>query len=92
MSDENEWSISFDPRTDEDLDTGVMKQLLAPYVLSVKKKSPHRYELLLDDELSESPQMGEVITNVILLLGEHYPDGLVVGHLENEPEAEDDEG
>jgi hypothetical protein len=90
MSDENEWAISFDPRTDEDIDIGAMREILAPYVLSVTRKSAHRYELILDDELPDMPQMGEVITSVIMLLGETYPEGLVVGHIEAEAEIGED--
>ncbi|MCV9964694.1 hypothetical protein OIU34_22650 [Pararhizobium sp. BT-229] len=86
MSDENEWALSFNPRTQEDLDVDALKEALAPYVVSVTRKSEHRYELILDDELPDSPVMGEVITNVILMLGELYPDGVVVGHVDNEPE------
>lgn len=91
MSDENDWAISFNPMTDERLDPDEVKTNLAPYALSVKHKSAHRYEILLDDELPDSPPMGEVITNVIFLLGEHYPQGVVVGHLENEPEIVDED-
>jgi hypothetical protein len=86
MSDENEWAISFNPGIKEDLDVDAVKEALAPYVLSVTRKSEHRYELILDDELPDNPAMGEVITNVILLLGERYPSGVVVGHVDNEPE------
>jgi hypothetical protein len=86
MSDENEWALSFNPGMAEDLDLEALKEALAPYVLSAKRASEHRYELILDDELPGSPPMGEVITNVIFLLGELYPDGVVVGHIDNEPE------
>jgi hypothetical protein len=86
MSEENEWSLSFNPMTDEDIDLVAFKDALSPYVLSVTRKSQHRYELILDDELPDNPPMGEVIENVIFMLGEIYPAGVVVGHLDNEPE------
>jgi hypothetical protein len=86
MSEENEWSLSFNPMTDEEIDLVALKDALAPYVLSVTRRSEHRYEVILDDELPDNPPMGEVITKVIFLLGEIHPDGVVVGHLDNEPE------
>lgn len=89
MSEENEWSISFNPMTEDELDLDAFKEALSPYAVSVKHNSQHRYEIVLDDELPGSPPMGEIITRVIIMLGEHYPDGVVVGHLENEPEIAD---
>ncbi|MCS4089029.1 hypothetical protein [Rhizobium sp. BK176] len=86
MSEENEWSLSFNPMTDEDIDLVAFKEALSPYVLSVTRKSAHRYELVLDDELPDNPPMGEVLEKVIFMLGEIYPSGVVVGHLDNEPE------
>jgi hypothetical protein len=89
MSDENEWTLSFNPRTQDDVDLATLKEELAPYVLSVTRKSETRYELTLDDELPDFPIMGQVITNVILMLGELYPDGVIVGHVDNEQEFKD---
>lgn len=89
MSEENEWSISFNPMTEDEVDLEAFKENLAPYALSVKRKSAHRIEIVLDDELPRNPPMGSVIEDVILLLGEHYPTGFVVGHVENEPEIAD---
>ncbi|MBY3155553.1 hypothetical protein HFO56_24820 [Rhizobium laguerreae] len=86
MSEENEWTLSFNPMTDEEIDLVALKDALAPYVLSVTRKSEHRYELILDDELPDNPPMGEVITKVIFMLGEIHPAGVVVGHLDDEPE------
>lgn len=86
MSEENDWALSFNPRTDEDLDVDAMKEALSPFALSVTRKSEHRYEIILDDELPYNPPMGEVITKVIFLLGELYPAGVIVGHLDDEPE------
>lgn len=84
MADESAWTISFNPMTDDDIDPEEMKAALAPYVLSIERKNPRRYELTLDDELPSNPPMGEVISDVIFRLGEVYPDGIVVGHLDDD--------
>lgn len=86
MSDENEWTLSFNPRTEDEIDVDALKEALSPFALSVSRKSPHRYEILLDDELPDYPKMGEVITEVIMTLGAIHPEAIVVGHVLNEPE------
>jgi hypothetical protein len=86
MSDENEWSLSFNPVSYGELDEGELVEALHPFVISAARKSEHRYELLLDSELPKYPHMGQVITEVLFLLNEKYPDGIVFGHVVDEPE------
>ena len=87
MSDENEWSISFNPGDTANVDPDDMKDALNPYAYSVEKKAAHRYEIVLNDVLPGNPPMGEVITEVILMLGQLYPAGYVVGHVDAEADV-----
>jgi hypothetical protein len=78
---ENDWIISFNPLGDIDLPS--FAAALKPWVILAERKTAERIELTLCDA-PKAMSMQDVLNKALERLDEICPQGVVVGHIDDE--------